>query len=221
MNMSSNRKIGRLAGVCLLVMVGSGIPGVLFRNIGSAYLKNPELLQSLVENSMEIRLSIFLSFVAGISGVLFSIVIHQFIKPYSSFAAKVILTLSIVHISVSFVGDIFHYTLLESVHFTEKSDGIDILPIASLSIYGYFGAHFISLIIYSGTFVFMHSQFLRFRLLPIWFASWGMIAAGLVFIATWLQVFDQSVSFHFYNQNGLFMIAFTIYMLIMGFKEKE
>ena len=218
--MEDNKKMGRLAGVFLLLMVGTGIPGVLFRGISGSMLENQELSSTLTEQSADMRISILLAFVAGVFGILFSVTAYRVLSPHSKFVATTYLVLWIFQVAIATMGDACHYVLLETAQFFEETErgGEDFLAIASISIKGYAGAHYLSLIIFSGSFVFLHANFMKFGLLPKWLTIWGMLATGTVFTVTWLRIFDESVSFHFYNQNGLFMIGFTVYMLLKGFR---
>lgn len=217
--MQDNKKLGRLAGVFLLLMVAAGIPGVLYRGLGSSMLENPELLQLIIDSSGEMRLSIFLSVSAGIMGTIFSVITYQVLKQFSSITAMLYLVFWLLQVAISLVGDVSHYIMLETAQYMGESNQStqDFLPLAALGIKGYIGSHFLGLIFFSGSFVLLHSQFLRFGILPKWIAIWGMLATGTVFTVTWLQIFDQNVSFYFYQQNGLFMLTFTAVMLIRGF----
>lgn len=142
---------------------------------------------------------------------------------HSKFIAATYLSLWIFQVAVATVGDVFHYILLETAQLVNDSTigGESFQSIAAISVNGYIGAHFLSLIVFSGSFVFLHAHFMKYGLLPKWLTIWGILATGIVFTVTWLRIFDQSVSFHFYNQNGLFMLGFTIYMLIKGFKSLD
>lgn len=219
--MENNKKIGRLAGVFLLIMVAVGIPGVLFRGISSSMLENQELLETVLDQSGKMRMSILLSFIAGVFGILFSITAYRVLSPHAKFIATTYLVLWTFQVAIATLGDVCHYVLIESAQFFNDAGrgSEEFLPFATMAVKGYVGAHFLSLVVFSGSFVFLHASFLRFGLLPKWLSIWGMLATGMVFTATWLQIFDQSVSFHFYNQNGLFMIGFTVYMLVKGFKK--
>lgn len=218
--MDNNLKLGRLAGFFLIMMVLAGMPAVMLRGINSSMLENPDLLATVIEKSNTMRLSILLSFTAGVFGVFFSVTAYQVLSRHSKFSAVTFLTLWIIQVAVAIMGDVFHYTLLESAQYVDDlTMGTDsLLPIAAVSVKGYIGAHFLSLILFSGSFVFLHTHFMKFGLLPKWLTIWGILASGIVFIVTWLRIFDWSVSFYFYNQNGLFMLGFTTYMLIKGFK---
>ena len=218
---NDNLKLGRLAGFFLLMMVVAGIPGVAFRGIGSSMLADPELLQTLLDSSATMRLSILLSMVAGVFGLLFSITAYRVMEAYSKPVAVAFVTLWSIQMAVGLVGDVMHYTLLETAQLAARNTipAQSFLAAAAIGVNGYIGAHFLSLILFGGTFVFMHASFMKFGLLPKWLTIWGMLATGTVFTVTWLRIFDHYVSFHFYNQNGLFMIGFTLYMLIKGFQK--
>ncbi len=215
--------MGQLAGVFLLLMIGIGIPSVMFRGMSSGMLENPQLLTDILTKSGEMRLAILLSFLSSLVGLLFSVTAYRVLSQHNMFIAVTWLSLWIFQIAIATIGDVCQYVLVEHAQLTQ--DGIlaadNFSSLAAVSVKGYEGAHFLSLIIFSGSFVFLHAHFWRFRLLPAWLTLWGILATGIVFTVTWLRIFEQSLSFHFYNQNGLFMIAFTIYMLIKGFKANE
>ncbi len=219
--MEDHRRLGRMAGVFLVLMVAVGIPGVLYRGLSSSLLENPDLLGLIIDQSMSMRLSIMFSFFAGIFGLIFSVHVYQVLKPQNSLVATIYLSLWIFQMSIALIGDVSHWILIETAQYANesgvKADGF--LMIGAQYIKGYIGAHFLSLITFAGAYVFMHANLYRYKLLPAWLSIWGMVATGIVFTATWLQIFDQSVSFHCYNQNGLFMITFSVYMVIKGFKQ--
>ena len=107
----NNTKTGRLAGLFLLLMVLVGIPGVMFREISSSMLQNPDLLSLLIEKSSSMRLSILLSFIAGVFSILFSVISYQVLSSHSKFVATTFLSLWIVQVAIAMVADVCHYTL--------------------------------------------------------------------------------------------------------------
>ncbi|MCR9253367.1 MAG: DUF4386 domain-containing protein [bacterium] len=221
--MENNKKIGRIAGVFLFLMMAAGLPGVMYRGLGSSMLENQDLLKFIVDSSGEMRLSIFLSVSAGIMGTIFSVIVYKVLKQHSTITATLFLGLWLIQVAISLVGDVSHYVMLETAQYLNDTNQStqDFLPFAALGIKGYIGSHFLGLLFFSGSFVLIHSQFLRFELLPKWISIWGMLATGTVFTVTWLQIFDQDVSFYFYQQNGIFMLSFTAFMLIKGFSNTE
>ena len=215
------QQTGRIAGIFLLLMVAVGIPSVLFRGIDSSLTSSPDFLTTTVEGAKGMKFSILLSFLASIFGLAFTITIYPILNRHRTYLANAMVALWVFQMSVSLVGDICVYMMIEMAQWTSShGEGLDtFLPMGTMMAKGYMGAHFLGLLGYSGAFVFMNAHLLKFKLVASWMAVWGMVATGLVFTATVLQILDQSVSFYFYGQNGLYMSSFASYMLWKGFKE--
>ncbi len=213
-------KLGRWLGLSLFLMVLSGILSLMYRGISSSLLQNPDMLNQIMENSRSMRLSIFFSSMTGFFNIIFLGLIYQILSQRSKLLAISCGSLFFIAIMIALVGDVCHYVLLESVQFIQSTSSPKetLLSIASFSIYGYNGAHFLSLIFFSGSMIMLHIQFIRMGLLPRWLSIWGILAAGTVMCVTWLRIFDQFISFYFYLQNGVFMITFTFYILVKGLK---
>lgn len=217
----TNQQTGRRAAIFLLMMMAVGIPGVLFRGIDSSLVNNPELLNLLIDNAPRMKLSILLSFMAGIFGLGFLITAYPVFKAQRSYLALALLSLWVFQMSIAVVGDIFHFIMIEMAQDTvSRGEGLnEFLPIGAMMAKGYIGAHWLALLGYSGAFCFMNAHLWKFGLLPKWLAAWGVAALGIVFTATVLQLFDKDVPFYAYGQNGVYMMTLSIYLLIKGFRE--
>jgi len=122
------------------------------------------------------------------------------------------------------VSNIDHLSLLSlSEQFVNaKSPDIDNFNMLGLlQIESYFSVHFFSLIIFSLAAAVLYYFLYRTKLLPGFLCIWGFLAVSIVFASTWLQIFDYDVNFIVYAQNGLFMLFFTIWLLVKGFNSSS
>jgi len=130
----------------------------------------------------------------------------------------------ILQFGIALVGDVSHLTLLSlSKEFAnaETPDAEYFRTIGFALVEGYFWPHFLSLILFSAGAGLFYYLLFRFKLIPRFLALWGVGAVAVVHGATWAQIFDYSVSFNLYMQNGVFMLAFTGWLLVKGFRSAQ
>ena len=74
------------------------------------------------------------------------------------------------------------------------------------------------LILYSIGNLLLFFFFLKAKYIPRWLSVWGILASILVLVGGALQMGDMEVHFALFAQNGILMLFFTAWLLVVGFK---
>ncbi len=218
--MDSNKYKGRVVGLLLLMVIIAGSTSLNFRGLSSSLISQDNFLQIVFDKSFGMKISILLNFIAGGIWLFISIWLYPFLSKYSKPLALWFVCFWLISFSVSLYGDISHLSLIDLSEMFMKGDAQNITfyeLMVEVKLRDYFSAHFFGLIAYAmATFSFFY-LLLRERLIPKFLAAWGMCAMAVVFFTTWSQIFGYKVSFYFYAQNGVHMIAFTLWLIVKGF----
>ncbi len=215
------QKTGRILGMLFLLIVLIGAGGLSQRGLSTSLVADPDFLDLVNEQAFAMRISILADVLASAIGIFIAVFLYPLLKKHYGGIAIAYLALWVLQSAIAFIGDISHLSLISlSQEYTTTSamDNGYHSTIGSMLVEDYFWSHFLSLIIYATGAWLLYFVLLKVKLVPQWLALWGMLAVTIVFTVTWLQIFDQSVSFNFYLQNGVFMICFIIWLLIKGFK---
>jgi hypothetical protein len=84
---------------------------------------------------------------------------------------------------------------------------------------GYYRIHFLMLLLYGIGGIVLYYFLFKARLVFQWLAAWGMLASLIVCIGGVAQLADVKVSFFLFLQNGIFVLGFILYLLILGFRK--
>ena len=221
--MKSIKNTGRIVGVLLFSLMAVGIPSVLFRGLSVSLAESPDFLNHIYENATSMRFSMLLDILANSLWLIIAILVFPLVKAYKNSLALWIVGIWLVQLATLVSSNITHLTLLSLSDEFVKSEVLDKAHYNTLGlsmIQEYFWAHFMCLILFAAaTFVFYYFLF-KSKLIPRFLSVWGMLAISLVFVASWLNIFDVDVSFHFYSQNGLFMIVLMGWLIAKGFNPK-
>lgn len=220
--MKTNQKTGRIVGALLLLIMAVGIPSLNLRGLSTSMGEDLNFLEYIHQNALGMRIGMVLDITASALWLFISIYLFPKIKEYSSGLALAFFGLWVVNFGIIIYGNISHLSLisLSGEFVSPDATNQDILrTLGLLKIEDYFWSHFMALITYAvAAFVFYYFLF-RAKLVPKLLALWGMMAISLVFMASWANIFDLDISFHFYSQNGVFMIAFMGWLIAKGFSD--
>ena len=222
--MKSNKKIGQLVGLLLLLIMSAGIPGTFLRGINSSLASKPDFLNTIVEDAMLMRLSITLDMLAASLWIGIIILVFPLIKAYKESIAMAFFGLWMVYFGVIIFGNISHLSLLSLGEEFSNTSFVnpETLRITGLiKIKDYLWSHHMALMLYASATSIFYFFLYKSKLLPKYLAIWGMIAMGIVFTASWFQIFNLPVSLYAYGQNGIHMIVFTTWLLIKGFNSSK
>jgi len=171
-------------------------------------------------NALQMRLSVLFDILAAIISVGIAVILYPVMKDHNHKLALWYLGLYITYLAVIFISDIDRLSLISlSINLTESSDPGNWNKLGLLLFESYIQAHFISLIIYSAASILLYYLLFLAKMVPRLIAGWGVLAVLIVFVVTWMQIFDMNVSFAFYVQNGVFMLIFIGWLLVKGFAE--
>ncbi|WP_420322910.1 DUF4386 domain-containing protein [Flagellimonas sp.] len=218
--METNQKTGRIIGFLLLLIMGLGIPSVMFRGLSTSLPSSPDFLNQIFENAVEMRISMLLDILVSALWIVVATLLFPLIKRFNHRLALGFFGIWMTYFAIIIFSNISHLSLLslsqEFVH--GEVANIEYFTIAGqLKIEDYFWAHFFAIMFYAAAaFIFYYFLF-RNKLVPRILSAWGMLAISIVFVGCWLSIFDMNVSFHFFSQNGLHMIVLMAWLIAKGF----
>lgn len=222
--MISNKKSGRIIGTLFLLTILIGIGSLNLRGLSTSLVESPTFLNDIFENSVMMKIAILLDIISGLISVGIAVILFPIIKHYNQGFALWYFGLYVTYFGLILVSNINHLSLLslsEQFVNTNSPDIDNFNMLGLLQIESYFSVHFFSLIIFSLAAAVLYYFLYRTKLLPRFLCIWGILAVTIVFASTWLQIFDYDVNFIVYAQNGLFMLFFTIWLLVKGFNSSS
>ncbi len=205
-----------------LIIIIVGASSLNLRGLSTSMFESAAFYSDISSNEFQMRLSIFLDILAAILSVGIAVLLFPIMKKYNNKMALWYLGLYFTYLAVIFISDIDRLSLISlSENLTASSDPGNWNKLGLVLMKSYIQAHFISLIIYSAASILLYYLFFKTKMIPRPLAGWGILAAAIVHVVTWVQIFGISVSFYFYLQNGVFMLVFTGWLLVKGFSDSS
>ncbi|GAA4276630.1 hypothetical protein GCM10022259_13540 [Aquimarina mytili] len=201
-------------------MMLSGATGTSIRGLSMSLVESENFLTTVLENSLQMKIAILLDLIAGALGVIISIVLFPILKQYKRSLAFWYVILWVIGFAITIVSNITHLSLISLSQILEKTEMLGVehyRTIGALKVEEYYWAHFFILILFSVGAILLYYVFFKTKLIPRFFSIWFTISAAIVFMVSWLQIFDYRVSFMFYGQNGVHLIVLTLWLIIKGF----
>lgn len=220
--MQPTKQTGRILGLLFLAAAIAGGTGTSLRGLSGAHTDTISFLQSLSENIVQMKWAIGLDLLGSTIAVGIALFLFPLIKKYSARLAITYLALSFVTFTIVSVSNVFHAGLLtvgSEYAATDATNTEHYATLAKMGFDAYYWLHFLMLILYSIGGGILFFFFLRTRLIPRWLSVWGILANCVVFMGGALQLFDMRVSFYLFVQNGIFVLSFIIFLLIVGFRQ--
>lgn len=222
--MKPTKTTGRIIGLLFLATAIPGATGTFLRGLTGAEANTIAFLNSVVENTGQMKLAIYLDLLASAIVVALAIYLLPLIKRYSIRWASTYVAIACINFVVITVSNVIHIGLLAisaEYNTTSLSDPQHFTILSKVVYEAYYWVHFLMLLLYSiGGAVLFYFLF-KTRIVSSWLAVWGLLASAIVFIGGALQLAEVPVSFLFFMQNGIFMLVFIAYLLIKGFREIE
>jgi len=222
--MKSMKNIGRTTGILLLLIVAFGVLSMNLWGLTPSLPDSSDFLNQIVENGLQLRISMVLDMVVAGLWLGIGIYLYPFIESYKQSLALGFLGIWIVYFAIVVFGLITELSLLslgsELVN-TPNADMRRLNALGLLKVREYFWAHFFGIILFSISSLLLYYTFLQKKCIPIWLSIWGLLALSVVFVSCWLVVFGIKVDFVAFGQNGIFMLALIVWLLVKGFREME
>ncbi len=222
--MNPTKNSGRLLGLLFLASAIAGGAGTAYRGLSGARENTSDFITNIINTTGQMNLAIYLDMLGSILVVGIAIFLYPFIKKYSERLAITYFGIAAINFTIITVSNIIHIALLSlSKDFAgvETSETAHFITLARMLYDGYYWTHFLMLLLYSiGGSVLFYFLF-KTCLVPKWLPLWGLLASAIVFVGGALQMADISVSFLMFVQNGVFMLTFIVWLLVVGFRSLE
>ena len=220
--MKNTKQLGRTIGILLVLIIVTGIPSTLFRGLSTSLTRSPDFLETIANGSTTVPFVVLLSFVASLTWLIIVALVFPLMKKYNYSTALLFTVLWTLSFAISLYGDLSHLSLLS---LSQEAQGASDAAIENfralgfLKVKDYIWSHFMNLILYSSATALFFYYLFKTRLIPRFLSGWGLLAMGLVFTASWLNLFDVSLGEYPFIHNGLHLITFTTWLVVKGFKE--
>ena len=222
--MQSIKKSGRILGLLFLASVITGGAGTALRGLAGAESNTTAFLSSVVESMSQMKLAINLDMLGSAIGVIIGIFLLPIIRKHSLRMASAYIAIACINFTIITVSNIIHVALLSvsaGFDLTSVSDTLHFTTLAQMLYDTYYWTHFLMLLLYSiGGAILLYFLF-KTQLVPRWLAIWGLLASAIVFLGGALQLAEIKVSFLLFAQNGIFMLTFIGWLLVMGFRPMD
>ena len=222
--MQITKNTGRLVGSLFLLTVITGGWGTSIRGLSGARDNIIAFLNSVVENASQMKLAIGLDMLGSAIAVFIAIYLYPIIKKYSARLAIAYVGISFTNFAIITLSNVIHWSLLTlgaNYADTTLSEAPHFATLALMHYEGYYWAHFVLLLCYAIEGSILYYFLLKTNLVPKWLALWGILAQTIVFAGASLQLFEIPVSFYLFIQNGIFILTFIVFLLIMGFRTEK
>ena len=221
--MQITKNSGRIVGFLFLLAAIAGGWGTSIRGLSGARDNIVAFLNSVVENANQMKLAIGLDMLGSAIAVLITIYLYPIIKKYSARLAIAYVGVGLISFTIITISNVIHWSLISlGTNFADTTvEAPHFATLAIMHYEAYYWAHFLLLMCYAiGGSVLYYSLF-KIKLIPLWLAVWGLLASSIVFAGGALQLADIPVSFYLFVQNGVFVLIFIGYLLVMGFRPEQ
>ncbi len=222
--MQPTKRTGRLLGLLFLLSMILGGTGTAMRGLSGVDTETTGFLVTLAENTVQMRWAIGLDMLGSALGIVIAIFLFPYVKKYSVRLGATYLGIAMINFGVITLSNVIHVTMLSlgEGYASSSFQNEEILVVLAKTLYdSYYWTHFLMLLLYSVGGSALFYILFKTSWVPKWLASWGLLAAMVVFMGGALQMADIRVSFYLFIQNGLFMLVFVLWLLIFGFREQE
>lgn len=215
--MNATKNSGKILGVLFAVSIAIGVTGTFNRGLSGLLFETEDVLKTIIERASQMKIAMALDIVGSAVSVFISIYLYKFVKSLQKIAAVTYILLGFVSFFLVVWSNWVHWELINIAN-SEPSMSI-VVRISDLYDLYYF-YHFLILLTYSIVNYILFYFMWRTRWVPVWLTSWGVLASLLVTYGSISNLMDVSPPFVVFMQNGIFMIIFTFWLIVAGFKIK-
>lgn len=222
--MNELKKTGRIVGIIFLIMFIPGFLSMNMRGLGGSLITSPDWFSLLNEAAVSMKWAIVFDLLATFMGLIAGIFLFPVLERFHKGLALGYVGLWLFQLALAAVGNVGHLSLIALSDYLAGGVSADpalYFPSAYLMYETYYFAHFMTLIFFSIGAGLLYYMLLRLRLIPVLLGVWGLATVGIVFTATWLQIFDQEVSLLLYLQNGFYLLVLSLWLIIRGFQAPD
>ena len=220
--MSTTTNRGRRLGLLFLATFIVGATGTIYRGLSGTNRNSTEFLNHILENSSTMQLAIGLDMLASAIGVFIALYMFPLIRKLKTQLAIAYVGIAMINFTVITLSNVIHISLLSiALDFgASEADSIShFITLAKMHYDAYYWVHFLMLMLYSVGGSVLYYFLYQARLVHRWLAVWGLLASVIVFLGGALQIADITVPFWLFIQNGIFMLTFIGYLLVLGFRK--
>ncbi len=222
--MNPTKTTGRILGLLFLLTTIAGGIGTTIRGLSGSDVDTSAFLVSVLENTNKMNLAISLDMLSSLIAVLIALYIFPFINAFNQRLAVGYFGIASINFVILTVSNVIHVALLSvSTDFAALENSVDypyFIALGKMLYSSYYWVHFFMLLMYSIGGSLLYFYLLKARLIPSWLAIWGLLASVIVFAGGALQLAGLSVSMLLFVQNGIFLLTFIGWLLIVGFRPK-
>ncbi|WP_271782162.1 DUF4386 domain-containing protein [Aquimarina algiphila] len=218
--MESHKKIGKIAGGLFLLMIITGATGNSLRGLSLSLIASQNFFNQVLEDLIQMKIAILLDLIASGIGVYIGIILFSILKQYNKKIAIGYVSVLVVGFTITVMSNITHLSFISLCQELAKGIALDenyLRVLSLLKVEEYYWAHFLILTTFSLGASILYYALFKTKLIPRFLSIWGLIAVILVFSVSMLQVFDYTVNFIFYAQNGVYLLFFSIWLMVKGF----
>lgn len=218
--MKTNKKVGRIIGVLLLLVFVNGI--IIFQVLQGPVLFADNYLVSTAENENNIIVSVLLGMLGAIISITIAAILLPIFKLYSSRLSYLYLAFTIVAFVATVIDNLSVVSLLAlSKQYVEIGGSETLTTMGSLLYQKHWWTHYLSLLTSClPVFVLFYTLFVS-KLVPRVFSIIGLIAVVLMFIEISFSIFGKSISMQMMLPMGLAQLALPIWLLVKGLKTQN
>ena len=222
--MQITKNTGRIVGVLFLLTVITGAWGTATRGFSGVEPNTTGFLDHIITSTSQMKLAIGLDMLGSAISVLIAIYLYPIIKKNSARLAIAYIGIALVSFTIITISNVVHISLLSvasEYSLATNPNTENFTTLTAMHHSAYYWAHFVLLMCYAIGGSVLYYFLLKTELVPKWLAIWGILAQTIVFAGGALQLFEIPVSFYLFIQNGVFILSFILFLLIIGFKTEK
>ncbi|HEX8247677.1 MAG TPA: DUF4386 domain-containing protein [Pyrinomonadaceae bacterium] len=221
--MKSAKRIGRNVGILLLLQLVAGltVPFIILR---PQIMGSPVFLTAAAENSSQIRLAVFISFIGAVLTVSLGITALPVFRRYSNAAALWFLAVCVVSCTLDAVQNaaVMSMLSLSQQYVSDSAAEPGLYQVAGAAVAAARRwAHYTQLAAIGGWIFVFYSTLFRFALIPRALAVLGLIGIVLQFVGVTLLTF---LGYSAIGEMAMpllpIQIAVAVWLMVKGFDEK-
>lgn len=218
MDLSSNKKTGRLTGLLFLLIFSIGI--VVYQILQGPVLFSDNFLTTTSENSNEIIVSTLLLCLSGIISIVVATILLPIFKKHSITLAFLYLAFIILNFIAISIDNFSVLSMLElsNAYANSGTDNSNLFTaLGNVFSQKHWWTHYLSLLISCFSVFTLYYTLYLSRLIPKVISGFGIVATLLMFIEILFSLFGSSISMNMLLPIGLIQLIFPLWLIFKGF----